>query len=74
MSKRTEREGAKRNCAKIASADWEVYETMLNAPSAPEQNPFWQAFKRHYPAEHAPRPLILGAPLRRELVSGEEVL
>ena len=49
---------------------------MLNTSStrtATEENLFWQALKRHYPAEHAPRPLILGAPLRRELLDGEEV-
>ena len=76
MSKRAEREKTKRECAKVISTDWEVYEPMLNTLSthtAPEQNPFWQALKRHYPAEHAPRPLILGAPLRRELLDGEEV-
>ena len=40
--------------------------------TAPEQRPLWL---QDYPlAEHAPRPLILGAPLRRELGDGEEVV
>ena len=64
----------KRDCAKVA-IDWEVYEMLITTlPTAPEQNPFWRALKSRYPAEHAPRPLILGAPLRRELLDGEEVL
>ena len=45
----------------------------LSAQTAPEQNPFWQALERRYPAEHAPCPLILGAPLKRKLEGGEEV-
>ena len=45
----------------------------VELPATFEHHPFWQALKSQVPAGHAPRPLILGAPLRRELVDGEQV-
>ena len=42
--------------------------------TAPEQSSLRRALQDHSLAENAPRPLILGAPLRRELRDGEEVV
>lgn len=42
--------------------------------TAPGQSTLWRTPQDHPLAEYAPRPLILGAPLRRELRDGEEVV